>query len=68
MTTSTRRQFLQELTLGGVAAVVTNRLKPLAVPQAVDAAQWRSRIGVRLYTRRDRLTAITKARSRSSPK
>jgi sugar phosphate isomerase/epimerase len=57
MTTSTRRQFLQELTLGGVAAVVTSRPKPLAAPQALDAAQWRSRIGIELYSVRDRLTA-----------
>ena len=56
MTTSTRRQFLQELTLG-VAAVVTSRPKPLAAPQAVDTAQWRSRIGIELYTVRDLLTA-----------
>ena len=56
MTTSTRRQFLQELTLGG-AAVVTSRPKPPAAPQAVDAAQWRSRIGIELYTVRDLLTA-----------
>ena len=56
MTTSTRRQFLQELTLG-VAAVVTSRPKPLAAPQAVDAAQWRLRIGIELYTVRDLLTA-----------
>jgi hypothetical protein len=56
MTTSTRRQFLQELTLG-VAAVVTSRPKLLAAPQAVDTAQWRSRIGIELYTVRDLLTA-----------
>ena len=43
--------------LGGVAAVVTSRPKPVAASQAVDAAQWRSRIGIELYTVRDLLTA-----------
>ena len=57
MTTSTRRQFLQDVTLGSAAAFVTSRPHPLAARQAVDASQWRSRIGLELYTVRDRLTA-----------
>ena len=57
MPTSTRRQFLQQATLGGVAAVVTSRPAQLAARQAVDVRQWRSRIGLELYTVRDLLTA-----------
>jgi hypothetical protein len=57
MTTSTRRQFLQRVTLGSAAALVTSRPHPLEARQAVDATRWRSRIGLELYTVRDLLMA-----------
>ena len=56
MPATTRRQFLQQATLGSVAAMVTSGPEPLAARQTVDVAQWRSRIGLELYTVRDRLT------------
>jgi sugar phosphate isomerase/epimerase len=57
MTTSTRRQFLQHLTIAGAAAFAASRPQPLAARQAVPLSQWRSRIGLELYTVRDLLMA-----------
>jgi sugar phosphate isomerase/epimerase len=56
MTTSTRRQFLHRVTLGGAAALVTGRPQPLSARQATPPSPWRSRIGLELYTVRDLLT------------
>ena len=57
MTTSTRRQFLQQVTFGSAAALVASRSQSLAAWQAADASQWWSRIGLELYTVRDLLMA-----------
>jgi sugar phosphate isomerase/epimerase len=54
MSTTTRRQFLQEVTVGSAAALTVGRLQPLAARQAA-ASSWRSRIGLELYTVRDLL-------------
>ena len=54
MTSRTRRRFVQELTVGGAAAMLAGRPAPLqAQPSA--APPWRSRIGLELYTVRDLL-------------
>jgi hypothetical protein len=53
MTPRTRRQFVQEVTIGSAAALLASRRQPLA-PTA-SASQWRSRIGLELYTVRDLL-------------
>jgi sugar phosphate isomerase/epimerase len=53
MTPRTRRQFVQEVTVGGAAALFASRM-PLAA-QTAPASQWRSRIGLELYTVRDLL-------------
>ncbi len=55
-TTRTRREFLQQATAGGAAALLATRLRPLAASQAA-ASPWASRIGLELYTVRDRLAA-----------
>jgi sugar phosphate isomerase/epimerase len=57
MTTSTRRQFLQQVTFGSAAALVTRRPQPLAARHAVAPSQGKSRIGLELYTVRDLLMA-----------
>jgi sugar phosphate isomerase/epimerase len=54
MTPRTRRQFVQEVTMGSAAALVASRMQPLAA-QTASASQWRSRIGLELYTVRDLL-------------
>ena len=56
MPATTRRQFLQQATLGSVAAMVMSGPEPLAARQTVDVARWRSRVGLELYTVRDLLT------------
>ncbi len=56
MTTSTRREFLQHVTLAGAAALATNHPAPLAASQAASVSAWRSRIGLELYTVRDLLS------------
>ena len=56
MPATTRRQFLQQATLGSVAAIVMSGPEPLAARQTVDVARWRSRVGLELYTVRDLLT------------
>ena len=56
MTRSTRRQFLQDVTLGSAATLAVSRSQRLAARQATDALPWKSRIGLELYTVRDRLT------------
>jgi sugar phosphate isomerase/epimerase len=55
MTIRTRRQFLQDATLGAAAAVVASRVQPLAGSQAAGGSAWRSKIGLELYTVRDLL-------------
>ena len=55
MTKRTRRQFLQEATLGSAAAMAATRMAPLMAAQASGAPPWRSRIGLELYTVRDLL-------------
>ena len=55
MSTTTRRQFLQDVTVGGAAALAASRLQPLAARQAAGALPWRSRIGLEVYTVRDLL-------------
>ena len=55
MTMRTRRQFLQEATLGSAAAFVASHVQPFAVSQATGASPWKSRIGLELYTVRDQL-------------
>lgn len=55
MSTTTRRQFLQNVTVGGAAALAASRLQPLAARQAAGALPWRSRIGLEVYTVRDLL-------------
>jgi len=57
MSTSTRRKFLQDVTVAAAAALVASRLQPLAARQAAAASPWRSRIGLELYTVRDLLAA-----------
>ena len=52
----TRRQFVQDLTMGTAAALLASRVQPLAA-QTASASQWRSRIGLELYTVRDLLEA-----------
>lgn len=54
MATSTRRQFLQNITVAGAAGFAATRIEPLAARQAA-ASPWRSRIGLELYTVRDLL-------------
>jgi sugar phosphate isomerase/epimerase len=56
MTRRTRRQFVQEVTMGSAAALLASRMPPLAA-QTPSASQWRSRIGLELYTVRDLLAA-----------
>lgn len=56
MKTRTRRQFLQDATLGAAAAVVAGRVQPIAASQASGTSPWRSKIGLELYTVRDLLT------------
>jgi len=55
MTKSTRRQFLQEATIGGAAALLAARLQPLAAAQGATVSPWASHIGLELYTVRDLL-------------
>ena len=55
MTTRTRRQFLQEATVGGAAVLVASHVQPFAVSQPTGSSPWKSRIGLELYTVRDRL-------------
>ncbi len=55
MSKSSRRAFLQDVTLGGAAALVTTRAQRLAARQPPAASAWRSRIGLELYTVRDLL-------------
>ena len=57
MITSTRRQFLEQVTLGGAAVLVAGRSQPAAARQTAAASSWRSRVGLELYTVRDLLTA-----------
>jgi sugar phosphate isomerase/epimerase len=52
----TRREFLQEATLGAAAALAAGHVAPLATSQTT-ASPWRSRIGLELYTVRDRLAS-----------
>jgi hypothetical protein len=56
MTRSTRRQFLQDVTLGSAATLAVSRSPRLAARQATATSPWKSRIGLELYTVRDRLT------------
>ena len=56
MTRSTRRQFLQDVTLGSAATLAVSRSQGLAARQATGVLQWRSRIGLEFYTVRDLLT------------
>ena len=55
MTDKPRRQFLQEITLAGAAAVAATRLDAAAAPaiQQPSVSPWRSRMGLELYTVRD---------------
>ena len=53
---STRRQFLQGVTVAGAAALGVPRPSVLAAKQTVGASPWKSRIGLELYTVRDLLT------------
>jgi hypothetical protein len=59
MITRTRRRFLQEVSLGGATALIADRTQSLATErsagQVADTSVWRSRIGLELYTVRDRL-------------
>lgn len=54
MRSRTRRRFVQDLTMGGAAAILPGRQPP---PQAQPSAPspWRSRIGLEMYTVRDLL-------------
>ena len=52
----TRRQFVRDVTMGTAAALLASRVQPLAA-QTASASQWRSRIGLELYTVRDLLEA-----------
>jgi sugar phosphate isomerase/epimerase len=54
MTPRTRRQFVQDVTMSSAAALWASRMQPLAA-QTASASQWRSRIGLELYTVRDLL-------------
>jgi sugar phosphate isomerase/epimerase len=54
MTPRTRRQFVQDLTMSGAAALLASRMQPLAA-QTAAPSPWRSRIGLELYTVRDLL-------------
>ena len=56
MTLRTRRQFVREVTIGSGAVLVASRMRPLAA-QTAAASQWRTRIGLELYTVRDLLAA-----------
>jgi sugar phosphate isomerase/epimerase len=56
MSTSTRRQFLQDVAFGSAAVLATGRRQPLVSGQTAGVSPWRSRIGLELYTVRDRLT------------
>src|SRR5262245_10744547 len=55
MTRRTRRQFLEQATVGGLAALVASRLQPITASQAATPSPWTSRIGLELYTVRDLL-------------
>jgi hypothetical protein len=57
MTRRTRRQFLQEATVGSAAAFLSAHRVPLEIPHAVQASPWASRIGLELYTVRDLLAS-----------
>jgi sugar phosphate isomerase/epimerase len=52
---TTRRQFLQNITVTGAAALAASRLQRVAAKQATAASPWRSRIGLEVYTVRDLL-------------
>ena len=52
---STRRQFLQGVTVAGAAALGVPRPSVLAAKPTVGASPWKSRIGLELYTVRDLL-------------
>ena len=54
MTPRTRRQFVQDVTMGGAGALLASRMQPLAA-QTASISQWKSRIGLELYTVRDLL-------------
>jgi sugar phosphate isomerase/epimerase len=54
MTPRTRRQFVREVTMGSAAALLASRMQPLGA-QTTPVSQWRSRIGLELYTVRDLL-------------
>jgi sugar phosphate isomerase/epimerase len=56
MSTSTRRQFMQDVTAAGVAAFAASGSQPVAA-QGTGPSAWRSRIGLQLYTVRDLLPA-----------
>jgi sugar phosphate isomerase/epimerase len=53
----TRRQFLQEATLGSAVALAASEGQARADAPATAASPWRSRIGLELYTVRDQLTS-----------
>jgi sugar phosphate isomerase/epimerase len=53
----TRREFLQDLSLGSATALAVGQAASLAAPQTTRASAWRSRIGLELYTVRDRMDA-----------
>ena len=55
MRISSRRRFLRDVSMGSAAAVVASRIQPFTAAQSA-ASPWRSRIGLELYTVRDRLT------------
>jgi len=55
MMTSTRRQFLHDVTVAGTAALAASRLQPLAARPMAASSPWRSRIGLEVYTVRDLL-------------
>ena len=57
MTRRTRRQFLQEATVGSAATFLSAHRVPLEIPHAVQASPWASRIGLELYTVRDLLAS-----------
>jgi hypothetical protein len=50
MTRRTRRQFVQEMTMGGAAAVLASRMQPLAAQTAsASASPWKSRMGLDVF-------------------
>jgi sugar phosphate isomerase/epimerase len=57
MSTSTRRQFIKNVSAAGAAAVAAPGLQPLAARQGAARSPWTSRIGLQLYTLRDVLPA-----------